>query len=690
MNHTPVFVLPTRDTGAWRNAWGASPRTDDWIFPAYYPFGEKALDDLTRLGLSLDPSAARWRAKLVEARALEEKAERSWSAKQFSELPLPSGYKFFRQPFRHQTYGVAVGYARWRKFFLWDMGVGKTGTVLELVRLLKALGEFERMLILCPPVVLSTWEREAKKVSDGEINVVVWDGDWVTDRELRARGWVAPRKDTKGLSRVPFVREVLAERARTADLVVLSYPMARIEAQNALKEKRPNPLGQIDFGVVVGDESHTLGDYDSQTTRAALEYSSRAGRRILLSGTAADHPKKLYPQLRFLAPGLLPMDYQGYQRRYLVGHPYNKHIVVGYQNLDELNAKVDLVASRMKKVDCLDDLPPRTTTDVPFRLGPKQAKRYNQLVEEAKATADLFAKRPAKVSLRVLTPEDEEALAEGTYAVAPVDKEDKAYVAAAEGGVRVSKLRQVLSGFLHTSLDMTVCDGCDRLFKCVDRRVKPYTPQCKITEPPPQDTVRDFENPRLDVCKALLSNILNNDETNKVIIWANFRQELDDLAELCKSLDVGFVRVDGSTGSKIRHLEDKFDTDPACRVWIAQSSTGVGITLNAANYTIDYAPTWDRVHDKQKRDRNYRAGQTRPVTEYRLYADGTLDEFILATLAFKDDVAFTMLEKIRCTGCDYRARCAREQNRPFQEGCVYQADVTKPKGSVSVVDGDDV
>jgi hypothetical protein len=120
-------------------------------------------------------------------------------------------------------------------------------------------------------------------------------------------------------------------------------------------------------------------------------------------------------------------------------------------------------------------------------------------------------------------------------------------------------------------------------------------------------------------------------------------------------------------------------------VWIAQSATGVGITLNSANYTIDYAPTWDRVHDKQKRDRNYRAGQTRPVTEYRLYAEGTLDEFILATLRFKDNVAFTMLEKVACSACPHQRRCAAEENRPFKPGCVYKADVSKPKQTLGLV-----
>ena len=687
MNHTPVLVLPTSETGDWRKAWGASPRQRDWIFPGYYPFGLTAFDDLQRLcpGIQVDGSAARLVAKAREARAIEARAVAAWEAGRFTELPLPSGYKFFRDPFRHQTYGIALGYARWRKFYLWDMGVGKTGTVLELFRLLKALGEFGKALILCPPVVLSTWEREARKVSDDELRVTVWDGDWIADRELRARGWTAPRKGVKGTSRVPFVREVLAERAAVSDLVVVSYPMARIEATSALKEKRPNPLVALGCDIVVGDESHSLGAYESQTTRAALELSAGAGRRILLSGTAADHPKKLYPQLRFLAPGLLPMDYQQYQTRYMLLHPHIRHLVLGYTNLDELNAKVDLVASRMKKRDCLD-LPPRTTTDVPFRLGPRQAKRYNELVENAKATADLFMKKAPKVSLRVLTPEDEEALDSGTFAVAPVHKEDKVHVAMAEGGVRVSKLRQILSGFLLPSLDLSICDGCAHLTSCVARGTKPYTPGCKVPELPPMDPVRDFENPRLDVCRQLLSNILDADETNKVIVWANFRMELNDLEGVCKDLGVGYVRVDGSTSSRVRHFEDRFESDPACRVWVAQSSTGVGITLNAANYTIDYAPTWDRVHDKQKRDRNYRAGQTRPVTEYRLYADGTLDEFIMATLGFKDDVAFTMLEKIRCAGCDHQSRCAREENRPFQEGCVYQAEVTKPKTTVSVVD----
>lgn len=680
VNHTPVFLLPTARVGAWSTVWGASARAADHIFPGYFPFGLLSVQGLDRIpGLELDALAeAQWE-RLKNAEALCLASEKARETDRFSDLPLPNGYRFHRTPFKHQTYGVAQGYARYRKHYLWDMGTGKTGTVAELLRLLRAHAQFTRAIIMCPPVVMPTWEREVRKVTDGELTVCLWDPDEVGTKEVRAAGWVKGEN-----SRREFAQRVIQERANNADIVVVSYSMSVLEARLAKKQGKQSPLLDLSYDVIVGDESQCIGDYRSGQTEAALNLSARAGRRILLSGTAADHPNKLYPQLKFLAPGLVPRSYWDYRSRYVEEHPTIAHMVIGYRNLSELNERVDMVATRMKKDECLD-LPPRTTTDVPFRLGTKQAKRYNQLVEELRASAGLFLQRPARVKLTVLTPEMEEAIEEGAY-IPAVRHEDQSFIEHAKGGVRVSKLRQCLSGFLLPSQDLSICDKCEHMIHCVNLQVRPYTPGCHVVKKPVnQEPVRDFENPRLDVFKALLSNILESDDSNKVIVWANFRLELDDIEAVCKAEKVGYVRLDGSTSKHIRSFEDRFESDPSCRVWAAQSATGVGITLNAANYTIDYAPTWDRVHDKQKRDRNYRAGQTRAVTEYRLYAENTLDEFILSTLRFKDTVAFTMLEKIACAGCEHQRRCAEEENRPFSDGCVHHDDIDKPRSVVDSV-----
>lgn len=671
IKHTPVFKLDARGPGLWSTAWGATQVKDGWIFPAYAPFGLLALRDLEKYVRGLDLSAETVEAEkgLVADAKLCESAEKAWLANQFADLPLPSGYKFPREPRKHQTYAIALGFAMWRKFYLWDMGVGKTAVALEVLRLLRAWGRFKRALVLVPPIVLTTWERESEKVTNGEFKVALWSSDEVTAKDLAAVGW------NKELPKAGYVNTVLASRAEKADVVVVSYAMARIEAQQAKKEKRPSAFDHIDYDVVIADESHSIGEWESQQTQAALDLSAKAGRRILLTGTAADHPKKLYPQLRFLAPGLMPLSYKEYCDKYMVRHPEIYHLVLSYKNLDDLNGRVNLVASRMKKSECLT-LPPRTTIDVPFRLGAKQAKRYNELVKEQQASVDLFLKN--KKHLPVIQDE-----------VHAVNRSD--LITAAKGGVRSTKLRQILSGFLNPSPDLTMCDACEHLVECVPAEILPHTPRCKVDPTPSeaQAPVRDFENPRLVLFRSILGNILQGDVTNKIIVWGNFRTELSDIKDVCDKLDVGYAFIQGANPNKMREHETVFENDPKCRVWIAQSATGVGITLNSANYTIDYAPTWDRVHDKQKRDRNYRLGQTRPVTEYRLYAENTLDEFILATLRFKDNIAFTMLEKVTCSACSHQRRCAVEENRPFQAGCVYKADVSKPKQTLGLVKDDD-
>lgn len=667
VKHTPVFKLDATGAGPWSKAWGATPVRDAWLFPAYPPFGALALRDIRGLVPNLDEDTEVVTAErgLVEDEALCVAAERAWSSHRHADLPLPPGYKFYREPHVHQTYGIALGLGRWRKFYLWDMGVGKTNVTLELLRILRAQGRFLRALVLAPATVLTTWERECKKVTGGEFKVTVWSSDEVSTKDLKAAGW------GKGLPQADYVRAVLAARAQASDVVVVSYPMVRIEAEAALKKKAPNPLEELDYDVVVADESHSIAEWGAKQTQAALNLSAKAGRRVLLSGTAADHPKKLYPQLRFLAPALMPLGYWQYCDRYMDRHPEIHHLILRYKNLDELNAKVDLVASRMKKSDCLD-LPPRTTIDVPFRLGAKQARRYNELVAEQRASVDLFLK--GRVSLPVVQGE-----------VHAVNRAE--LITTAKGGVRSTKLRQVLSGFLLPSPDLGMCDGCAHLAGCVEEEILPHTPRCKVDPEPAakQAPVRDFENPRLALFKTILSNILEGDPTNKVIVWGNYTLELEDVRDVCAGLGVGFVYVDGFSTTEMRAAEDAFESDAACRVWVAQSATGVGITLNAANYTIDYAPSWNRVHDKQKRDRNYRLGQTRPVTEYRLYADGTIDEFIMATLRFKDEVAFTLLERALCSACPHQRRCADEENRPFRDGCVYKAELLRPKQTLGLV-----
>lgn len=626
LNLTPVFKITVQSVAVepWKRVTGAIQDGFTWYFPAYYPFGLSVFKDLKLLAPDAvwDETAKPFLEKLVAAEKAWKAALKAWESKQRIELPeltFPNGF----EPYDHQRLGILMVHLWQRAFFLWEMGTGKTRTLIDGFRLSRREKKVQRALVLSPPVVLPTWVKEVERCSFGELVPYIWDGS-----------------------------DSCLDKAKKADVVVISYARARLEFQVSKPEL--NRLMALDYQCIVGDESHSIGNFDSLQTKAALALSSKAAYRYLLSGTAADHPGKLYPQLRFLVPSMLTLDWQKYQERFFVFSQFQKKQVVGYKNLADLNSRVDLIALRMKKKDCLD-LPPVTFIDVPFDIAGDQQDAYDACIA------------------RLKDPELYERLFSGKG------------VNTVHGGALVTKLLQILSGFMIEGADLTICDGCSYLQSCVQLNVSPYTPQCQVyTQKPPSKLLR-LSNPKQVMFKDLLSNILEADSTNKVIVWGTFLQELNDIEEVVKELGYGYVRIDGSNTSKIGEISDKFQTDEACRVYIGQVSSGVGVTLTAANYMVYYALTWNLTSYKQSLERNNRPGQTRKMVVYRLLSSfkGALDQFLAKMLAFKDVVAYTMLERIACSGCELNDVCGKKEIKPFQLGCKYKTEIDKPTATAT-------
>jgi SNF2 family DNA or RNA helicase len=254
------------------------------------------------------------------------------------------------------------------------------------------------------------------------------------------------------------------------------------------------------------------------------------------------------------------------------------------------------------------------------------------------------------------------------------------------GAARVNKLLQIVSGFMIVGPDSTICDACPSMERCVENRIKPYTKSCVVVQtPPPRQIIRDVENPKLEMFEQLLSNILESDDTNKVLCWGSYLPELDDMEAVCRKLKVGHVRVDGDSTKHIKEIEDKFAEDPDCRVYVGQVRSGVGINLTSANYAVYYSLPWDQVQYHQSLERNNRPGQVRAMTVYRLIGDDTIQEFVAQVLAHKDHIAYTLVEKIACAQCDQQARCGPENIRPFRQGCKYQSEAVRPIAKVGVI-----
>ena len=68
------------------------------------------------------------------------------------------------------------------------------------------------------------------------------------------------------------------------------------------------------------------------------------------------------------------------------------------------------------------------------------------------------------------------------------------------------------------------------------------------------------------------------------------------------------------------------------------------MNLTAADYVIHMDPWWNPAVEDQASDRAHRIGQTRPVTIYRLVAEGTIEEQIVDLHRHKRHLAEQLLE----------------------------------------------
>jgi SNF2 family DNA or RNA helicase len=521
------------------------------------------------------------------------------------------------------------------------MGAGKTRTVLDGLRF---LGDFKKLLVLGPPVVLDGWLRETRRVSGGAWKAVLWDG--------------TPEA---------------VEAARDAKVVVLSYARARIEANFDIPHPQLGTLQvfapeksrllKLGYDVIVADESHNFGNPDSEQTKACLELSAGTARRYCLTGTPGDNPGKIYAQLHFLSPALLNMSWDKFKARYFIYSDTHQG-VIGYTRLNELNAIVASISTRVKKADCDLDLPPLTVVDITFGLGPRQVLRYNEVVEDMRVT-----------------------FRETMAGHLPVAQSNGFQLH--NRAVAINKLLQIISGFVIEGTDTSICDACEHMEGCVENAIEPYTKKCQVVQKAPKmRVIRDMENPKLEVFKDLITQILESDPTNKVITWGIFKEELDAMQAVVHSLGVKSVRLDGKTTRRSGEVEDAINKDPSVRVLIGMMSAGVGLTLTTPNYMIYYSLPWLPLRYWQAMDRFNRPGQRRRMTVYRLLtSEGSdvVDRCVAGVLKFKDRVEATMVSRIACVQCNRMAACALDGTQPFRENCTYAAAVDRPITKVKTI-----
>jgi SNF2 family DNA or RNA helicase len=638
-----------------------------WMYPAYPPFLEKVQNDFEALGVQYDDAA---RAHLNKIRPYSE------HLLEVQSTPPIGPY----HNYEHQDEGVAELLYNYRWALRWEMGTGKTKVAIE------ALNRFQKKtLIIAPVVAIDNWVTEIALHSNGTLKTAVLKGITrqkklealekaiagpcdillTTYESARLYGThTVPAKILKRLKTyrlpIPFAVQKLLWGLAEKDALEILDDYQNMVSLAAIKRKvaaLPKDLCLTDFPyeIIILDESHRIKNIRSKRTKTVMEICKKAARRYLLTGTISmGNPLDLYTQMNALAKYICPENYMEYTNTFCVKSPMNTHIITGYKHLNIISQRINSISSEKLIDDCVD-LPELRDVDIMFSLSPEQLRDYNALIKRV----DLdFGKYGQLSNLN--------------------------------GGVRLNKLLQICSGFLYLKDETVgqVCDICQHVMHCVRNNISPGTKTCERYEELrgmlEKNTLKYIQNPKLEALSDLLEDLLDNPE-EKVVIWANMLAEMDDIEALLKKLNYAFVRVDGSSTSRIKTLVNNFSTDINCRVYLGQESTGIAINLVASRYAVYYSRSWSLEHWLQSRAREYRIGQTRKTMVYRLCARDSVEVQQLVALDNREDIAKMLTEKVSCALCDRYANCLKEKIIPWSAGCVYLSNISRKTVSPEVI-----
>ena len=152
-------------------------------------------------------------------------------------------------------------------------------------------------------------------------------------------------------------------------------------------------------------------------------------------------------------------------------------------------------------------------------------------------------------------------------------------------------------------------------------------------------TTTALKNNRMDALLQLL------EETDgKVIIWANYREDIKNIVAALKKAygDASTVEYHGGVDATLRQKNIALfqEKNGLARYFVGNAQTGgYGITLTAANTVIYYSNSYDLEKRLQSEDRAHRIGQTGSVTYVDLIAENTVDDKIVKSLRNKINIA---------------------------------------------------
>lgn len=132
-------------------------------------------------------------------------------------------------------------------------------------------------------------------------------------------------------------------------------------------------------------------------------------------------------------------------------------------------------------------------------------------------------------------------------------------------------------------------------------------------------------------------------EGHRALVFSQFTSFLQLAAARLEAAGVPYAYLDGST-TKRADVISKFREGDAPVFLISLKAGGFGLNLTEADYVFLLDPWWNPASEAQAVDRAHRIGQSKPVNVYRMVAEGTIEEKVMALKARKAKLVSSLMD----------------------------------------------
>lgn len=147
--------------------------------------------------------------------------------------------------------------------------------------------------------------------------------------------------------------------------------------------------------------------------------------------------------------------------------------------------------------------------------------------------------------------------------------------------------------------------------------------------------------PKMELCLQILRESMLTGK--KVLVFAAFNHCGDLIKEAVDRENLAFSywnNINGSTSQEDRqHIVDAFsEVDGPAVLILNPKAAGSGLNITAATIVVHYTQNWNPALEMQASARAHRRGQQLPVTVYRLYYQGTVEETMVERSLWKREL----------------------------------------------------